>query len=133
MHPTRTDCIRLSIIFLVAIVHFVQVFNPPQSATLLHPVTGDIAYAGLPYLVLWTLDQSVATLNLYLEGDGYNRELATNISNTGSWEWDVEINYQSSSSLYIVLNGLDWNTNAQISSFRIVLVEDQSTTMYVLH
>lgn len=128
--------LRVYYIFIVVVItHLVHATGPPYNAVLLHPRTGDTVYAGRQFVVTWTIDTSFSDLNLYILGDGYNLEIATGIPNTGSWEWNVETNWPSTTSIYMVLNRVDWNTNNDISPFRMVAIADQSTTpaMYLFH
>jgi len=92
---------------------------------LLHPVAGDVVYAGQPYTVSWTVDSSFSTLNLVILGDNYNDGIALNISNTGSYIWNVETSWPSTDLLYMVLSRVDWNTNNETYPFMMVSVEDQ--------
>lgn len=96
------------IFIVVVITHLVHATGPPYDAVLLHPRTGDTVYAGRQFVVTWTIDTSFSDLNLYILGDGYNLEIATGIPNTGSWEWNVETNWPSTTSIYMVLNRADW-------------------------
>ena len=115
------------LIFVVFLVHvFVQrVAGVTYNATLLHPVAGDVVYAGQPYTVTWTVDTSFTILNLYILGDGYNNEIASNINNTGHYIWNVETFWPSTGALYMVLNRVDWNTNNEISPFTMISLAAQ--------
>jgi hypothetical protein len=103
------------------------------NATLLHPVAGDVVYAGQPYTVTWTVDTSFSVLNLFVLGDDYNDQIAYNINNTGSYIWDVQTYWPSASSLFMVLNRADWNTNDEISPFRMISVQDQTGVNEMYH
>jgi|SRR5271156_1467571 len=120
------------IVFLVTSCLF-QVEAVTYNATLLHPIAGDVVYAGQPYTVTWTVDTSFTTLNLFILGDDYNDQIAYNINNTGSYIWNVETYWPSASSLYMVLNRADWNTNNEISPFRMISVEDQTGVSQMYH
>jgi len=103
--------------------------GPPYNATLLHPRSGDVAFAGRNYVVTWTIDNSFSDLNLYILGGGYNLEIASGIPNSGSWEWNIETNWPSSiNTIYMVLDRVDWNTNNEISPFQMVALADQTRT-----
>lgn len=105
------------------------VLSPVTATTydsqLLHPVSGDVVYAGQPYNVTWTVDSSFSTLNLYVLGDNYNDAIVLNTSNTGSYIWSVETSWPSTDLLYMVLSRVDWNTNNETYPFMMVSVEDQ--------
>jgi len=105
------------------------VLSPVTATTydsqLLHPVAGDVVYAGQPYNVTWTVDSSFSTLNLYVLGDNYNDAIVLNTSNTGSYIWNVETSWPSTDLLYMVLSRVDWNTNNETYPFMMVSVEDQ--------
>jgi len=122
----------LLLLFLVT-CSFFRVEAVTYNATLLHPVAGDVVYAGQPYTVTWTVDTSFTTLNLFVLGDDYNDQIVHNINNTGSYIWNVETYWPSTSSLYMVLNRADWNTNDEISPFRMISVQDQTGVSELYH
>jgi hypothetical protein len=101
---------------------------PHVDGHVLHPVAGDKVYAGGIFVVTWTVDTCFSNINLYVLGGGYNVRLATNIENTGSWEWHVQRFWPSTKSLYMVLNTFHWNTNDEISTFEMISIDDQATS-----
>ena len=89
----------------------------------LHPVHGDIVYAGQPYNVTWLVDSSFTTLSLVVFN--VNWYIAYDIPNSGSHIWNVEPIWASGSEFWMILNRADWNTNNEVSPFTIVSLEDQ--------
>src|SRR5271170_5674887 len=111
--------LQLTAVIILAIFQPTRAFTNYDSY-LLHPVAGDTVYAGQPYPVTWFVDPTIDNLNLYILGGGSNNEIATAIPNTGSYTWNVESYWPSSTQYYMVLNRVDWNTNDIVSPFTMV-------------
>lgn len=111
---------------LLILTQLVTATGPPYNSSLLHPRNGDTVNAGQKFLVTWTIDNSISNLDLVMRGAGFNFAIARGIANTGSWEWNVEEFWPTSTSIYMVLDRVDWNTNTDVSMFTMVCVVDQN-------
>lgn len=126
MSSPKISIITLFFQGLLILVQLADAAGPPYNSRLLRPRNGDTVNAGQTFLVTWTVDNSISSLDLVIRGAGFNFAIARGIANTGSFEWNVEQFWPSSTSIYMVLDRVDWNTNTDVSMFTMVCVVDQN-------